>query len=237
MGRVEPPVRRRGRRFEAVLFDLDGVLVDTEPWWNDARIEFARANDRPWTDEDQRAVMGSNSGQWAATMRERLDLPKLSIDEIQDAIVRAVVERYASGPPPAFDGAVDAVRRIAARWPAAVASSGHRDVIRAALDALGLAATFAAVVSSDEVEHGKPAPDVYLLAASRLGVAAGRCLVVEDSFNGVRAGKAAGMYVVLIPSESVPPPPETWTLADRVLDRLADLDPDAIAADGELPPA
>ena len=178
--------------FEAVLFDLDGVLVDSEPWWNDVRIAFARAHGRPWTVDDHHAVMGANSRGWALTMQERLDLPDVDPDEIQDAIVDGVVERYRTEPPPVIPGAIEAVRRIAQRLPVAIASSAHPDVIAAAVDALGLRDVLGAIVSSDEVPHGKPAPDVYLVAASQLGVDPGRCLVVEDSVNGVRAGKAAG---------------------------------------------
>ena len=100
--------------FEAVLFDLDGVLVDSEPWWNDVRIAFARAHGRPWTVDDHHAVMGANSRGWALTMQERLDLPDVDPDEIQDAIVDGVVERYRTEPPPVITGAIEAVRRIAA---------------------------------------------------------------------------------------------------------------------------
>ena len=139
-------------------------------------------------------------------------------------IVDSVVERYRTDGPPLIDGAVEAVRRIAAAHPVAVASSAHRAVIDAALEAIGLAATFV-VVSSDEVDHGKPAPDVYLEAARRLGCDPAVCLVAEDLLNGVRAAKAAGMTVVLVPNHSVPPAPGTAELADRVLDRFADLDP------------
>ena len=108
----------------------------------------------------------------------------------------------------------------------AIASSAHPDVIAAAIDALGLRDVLRAIVSSDEVPHGKPEPDVYLVAAERLGVDPARCLVVEDSINGVRAGKAAGAFVVLVPNASVPPAPGATELADLVIDRLADLRPD-----------
>jgi len=215
-----------GRAFDAVLFDLDGVLVDSEPWWNDVRVAFATAHGRPWTVDDHHAVMGANSRGWALTMQERLDLPDVDPDEIQDAIVSGVVERYRTEPPPVIPGAIEAVRRIAADRPVAIASSAHPDVIAAAIDALGLRDVLGAIVSSDEVPHGKPAPDVYLVAADELGVDPERCLVVEDSVNGVKAGKAAGMFVVLIPNASVPPPAGTADLADAVVDRLADLDPD-----------
>lgn len=218
------------RRFDAVLFDMDGILVDTEPWWDEVRLAFARAHGRPWGREDQAAVMGANSRQWARTMQERLDLAHLDVDAIQEAVVAGVIERYGRRPAPVIGSAADEVRRIAATRPVAIASSSHRRIIDAAVDALGLRDVLGAIVSSDEVPHGKPAPDVYLLAASRLGAEPARCLVVEDSANGVRAGKAAGMTVVLVPSESVPPPPGTRELADVVIDRLADLDPDRLPA-------
>ena len=192
-------------RFDAVLFDMDGVLVDSEHRWNDVRAAYASAHHRPWGPDDQRAVMGANSSQWARIMRDRLGLADEPVDRLQDAIVAGVVDRFARGEVEVMPGAREAVRRIAARWPVAIASSSHRSVIEAAVDQLGLDGVFGAVVSSDEVAHGKPEPDVYELAASRLGVSAERCLVVEDSTNGVLAGKAAGAYVVLIPNPTVLP--------------------------------
>ena len=206
-----------------VIFDLDGVLVDSEIWWDEVRAAFAAEHGRTWGPADQAAVMGANSAAWARIMRERmhLDLPEA---EIERAIVDAVVERYRTEGAPRIDGAVETVRRIAADRPVALASSAHRAVIDAALDATGLTGVFAVVVSSDEVAHGKPAPDVYLEAARQLGVDPAACLVVEDSFNGVRAARAAGMTVVLVPNRSVPPAPGTAEAADLVLDRLSELD-------------
>jgi HAD superfamily hydrolase (TIGR01509 family) len=171
--------------------------------------------------------MGANSRAWSATMRDRLrlDLPD---DVIERAIVDGVVERYRREGAPIIEGAVEAVQRIARTRPTAVASSAHADVIAAALESTGLTERFDVVVSSDEVAHGKPAADVYLETAQRLGVDPSTCLVVEDSLNGVRAAKAAGMTVVLIPNASVAPAPGTADLADVVLDRLADLDPAAV---------
>jgi HAD superfamily hydrolase (TIGR01509 family) len=192
------------------------------------RQAFAARHGRSWGDEDRRAVMGANSAAWARTMRERLAL-ELDEPAIQDAIVDGVIERYRQKGAPSIEGAVDAVRRIAADRPVAIASSAHRDVIDAALEATGLADVFGVVVSSDEVAHGKPAPDVYLAAAERLGVPPADCLVVEDSYNGVLAARAAGMTVVLVPNHSIPPAPGTAEAADLVLERLADLDPRAVA--------
>ena len=173
--------------------------------------------------------MGANSAAWARIMRDRLhlDLPGSTIEH---AIVDGVVERYRREGAPPIPGAIEAVRRIAARWPVAVASSAHAEVISAALEATGLTEVFEVVVSSDEVAHGKPAPDVYLEAARRLGVEPAACLVVEDSYNGVLAGKAAGMTVVLVPNRSVPPAPGSAELADQVIESIDQLDPAAVGA-------
>lgn len=217
-----------GHRFDAVLFDMDGVLVDSEPWWNEVRIAFARRHGMAWTHDDQAACMGGNSREWAEIMQARLGLVTIPVEAIQDEIVAGVVGRYRANPAPIIGDAPAQVRRIAATRPVAIASSSHRDVINAAMGALGLEDVLAAVVSSDEVPLGKPEPDVYRLAASRLGVAHGRCLVVEDSLNGVRAGKAAGMTVVLVPNASVPPGGNARELADAIVPSLAALDPDAL---------
>src|SRR5688500_11209634 len=164
--------------------------------------------------------MGANSRQWSATMRQRLGLDTPA-EEIERVVVDRVVARYRTEGPPRIEGAAETVARLAERWPVAVASSAHREVIEAALESVGLAGTLRVVVSSDEVAHGQPEPDVYLETARRLGFDPRGCLVVEDSFNGVRAAKAAGMTVVLVPNRSVPPAPGTRELADLVLDRVA----------------
>jgi HAD superfamily hydrolase (TIGR01509 family) len=207
----------------AVIFDLDGVLVDSEIWWDESRMSFAASHGRRWTTDDRAAVMGANSQGWSATMRERLGLD-MPDPEIERVIVDEVVDRYRRQGPPLIAGAVETVHRIANEVPVAVASSAHPAVISAALDATGLAPVFRVVVSSDSVPHGKPAPDVYLEAARQLGCDPSECLVVEDSRNGVLAGKAAGMTVVLVPNASIPPAPGTTDVADVVLERLSDLD-------------
>jgi HAD superfamily hydrolase (TIGR01509 family) len=212
-----------------VIFDLDGVVVDSEIWWDEVRRDVARAHGRDWTIDDRHAVMGANSRQWSETMRERLGLD-LNAETIERAVVDGVVERYAREGPPTIDGAVEAVHRIADRWPTALASSSHRRVIDAALAATGLDGAFQAVVSSDEVAHGKPAPDVFLEAARRLGADPSATLVVEDSLNGLRAGRAAGMTTVLVPNRSVPPADGAAALADLVIGELRELDPEAIGA-------
>ena len=171
--------------------------------------------------------MGANSRQWSETMRQRLRLDE-SREAIEQSIVERMVERYARDGAPAIRGAVETVRRLARSWPLALASSSHPRVIDAALDGTGLRDAFRAVVSSDEVDHGKPAPDVFLEAARRLGVDPADVVVVEDSLNGLKAGRAAGMTTVLVPNRSIPPAPGAEAEADLVLDRIADLDPAAI---------
>ena len=206
----------------AVIFDLDGVLVDTEPWWHGVRVEWAATRGLAWTDDDSRACMGRNSREWAEVMRERLAVDDPPSD-IEADIVEALVIRYAEREAPIVPGAPAAVAAIATRLPVAIASGAHPAVIQAALAAAGVAAWFRVVVSADDVAAGKPAPDVYLEAARRLRVDPARCLAVEDSHHGVMAGRAAGMRVVLVPNASSPPGPGVAEAATAVVGRLADL--------------
>jgi HAD superfamily hydrolase (TIGR01509 family) len=222
-----PPDPNRSRAIQAVIFDLDGVIVDSEIWWDDIRRDFARAHGRNWTLDDRAAVMGANSRQWSETMRTRLALD-LDAPTIEAAIVDGMVERYAQHGAPTIDGAVEAVRRTAARWPTALASSSHRRSIAAALVATGLEDVFPVVVSSDEVAHGKPAPDVFLETARRLDVEPSAVLVIEDSYNGLRAARAAGMTTVLVPNHSIPPADGAEAFADVILGSLRDFDPTAL---------
>ena len=211
----------------AVLFDLDGVLVDTEIWWDEARTAFAASQGRPWTESDRAAIMGSNTREWRALMRARLDL-SIPEEEIEQAVIYAMLARYADQGAPVIGGAVTVVRRLAGRYSLAVASSAPPQVIEAALSGMDLRDAFGAVASSDEVPTGKPAPDVYLLAARRLGVEPAACLVVEDSLNGVLAARAAAMRVVLIPNASIPPAPGAREAATYELASIDDLDPERL---------
>lgn len=212
-----------------MIFDLDGVLVDTEIWWDEVRAAFARQRGRDWTLDDRASVMGANSRQWSRTMVERLGLD-MRPEDVERDVVDAMVDRWNRAPSPLIPGARDAVERLARLVPLAVASSAHREVIAAALERTGLRSFFGVVVSSDEVAHGKPEPDVYLEAARRLGFAPTSILVVEDLLNGVLAGRAAGMAVALVPNASIPPAPGAAEAATAVVPNLASLDPEAIAA-------
>ena len=175
--------------------------------------------------------MGHNSYGWSVVMRDRLGLDE-PVDAIEREVVAAMVARYATDPSPAIKGAVDAVLALGRRYRLALASSAHPAVIAAALRTIELERAFEVVVASDEVAHGKPSPDVYRLAATRLGLEPRACLVIEDSLNGVLAARSAGMTVVLVPNGSVPPAPGAAEAADAVRATIAEIDPAAIVPAG-----
>ena len=208
---------------EAVVFDLDGVLLDSEQVWDEVREELARERGGRWHERAQRDMMGMSSPEWSRYMHDVIGLREPP-EEISAEVVRRLAERYRDGLP-LLPGAASAVERLAARWPLGLASSSNRPLIDFVLDVSGLARLFRATVSSEEVARGKPAPDVFLEAARRLGVAPERCAVVEDSANGIRAGRAAGMLVVAIPNPHFPPDDDALAAADVVLESLEELTP------------
>ena len=218
---------------EAVVFDLDGLLLDTEQVWDEVREALTRERGGRWHERAQADMMGMSSTEWSTYMHEELGLAEPP-EELNRLVVERMQERYRERLP-LVDGAVEAVRRIGARWPIGLASSSNRELIDLALELMGVADLFQATVSSEEVESGKPAPDVYLEAARRLGVAPERVVAVEDSGAGIRSAKAAGMRVIAIPNPHFPPPDDVLVLADVVLDSLADLTPDAVESASSRP--
>jgi HAD superfamily hydrolase (TIGR01509 family) len=211
---------------DAVIFDLDGVLLDTEELWDEVREDLARERGGRWSDRAQADMMGMSSTEWSRYMHDVVGLAEPP-EEISREVVHRMLDRYAEQLP-LIDGAIEAVERVAARWPLGLASSSNRELIDRALEVSGLARYFRATVSSEEVERGKPAPDVYLEAAQRLSVEPARCAAVEDSASGIRSAHAAGMRVVAIPNAAFPPPREALALADVVLDSIAKLGPDSV---------
>jgi HAD superfamily hydrolase (TIGR01509 family) len=213
---------------DAVVFDLDGLLIGTEEVWDEVREALVRERGGRWTASAQRDMMGMSSKEWSHYMHDELGLEE-SPEEINELVVERMAERYREQLP-LLPGAVEAAERIAARWPLGVASSSNRPLIDLVLELSRLAPYFRATVSSEEVPRGKPEPDVYLEAARRLGVAPERAAAVEDSEAGIRAASAAGMRVVAIPNRSFPPRDEALAVADVVLASLDDLTPEAIEA-------
>jgi HAD superfamily hydrolase (TIGR01509 family) len=216
---------------EAVVFDLDGIILDTEELWNEVREGLARERDGRWSGSAQADMMGMSSTEWSRYMHEVVGLEE-SPEEINREVVRRMLERYAERLP-LIDGAVEAVRRLADGWPLGLASSSNRELIDRALEVSGLAPCFRATVSSEEVARGKPAPDVYLEAARRLAVPSEACAAVEDSASGLRSAHAADMRVVAIPNAAFPPPDDALALADVVLGSISELDREAVSASGD----
>ena len=211
---------------EAVVFDLDGVLLDTEELWDEARRRLAEERGARWPDDAQRAMMGMSSPEWSRYMHDVIGLAEPP-EEISTEVVRRLEALYRERLP-LVPGALEAVGRIGARWPLGIASSSNRPLIDLFLELTGTRDFFRATVSSEEVERGKPAPDVYLEAARRLGVDPASCAAIEDSENGIRSASAAGMRVVAIPNHVFPPSDEALSLADAVLGSLDELTPEVL---------
>jgi len=212
---------------EAVVFDLDGVLLDSEQVWDEVREQLVRERGGRWHANAQREMMGMSSVEWSRYMRDELGVAEPP-EEISAEVVRRLEQAYRKRLP-LIAGAREAVERLAARWPLGLASSSNRELIDLALELSGLARFFRVTVSSEEVARGKPAPDVYLEAARRLTAPPENCVAIEDSRNGIRAAKAAGMRVLAIPNPHFPPDDATLGLADLTLASLAELSPSTVA--------
>ena len=210
-----------------MIFDLDGVLIDSETAWNDARRELVEESGGSWRDDAQRAMMGMSSVEWSRYMHEELGVP-MSAEAISAEVVKRL-ERLYRERLPLLPGAREAVVSLASRWPLAIASSANRSIIALVLELAALSDCFPATVSSEEVAHGKPAPDVYLEAARRISCEPASCAAVEDSANGLRAAAAAGMAVIAIPNRDFPPDAAALASADVVLASIESLDPGVVA--------
>ena len=211
-----------GRRVRAVVFDLDGVLLDSEGAWLQVRRDYARSLGCVWTDADHAASMGSNLEGGSRIMVERLRLQRSPEQVAQDLLERMrqfYAERVA-----ACAGAVDAVRRMAASFRLGLATGSPAALAEPALRRLGLLDHFAACVYGDQVMHGKPSPEIYLKTVAALGVEPTQAVGVEDSANGLRALHAAGLGAVARVDPAFPPTPDALALADVQLQHLDALD-------------
>jgi HAD superfamily hydrolase (TIGR01509 family) len=211
---------------DAVVFDLDGVIIDSEELWNEVRESLARERGGRWSAQAQADMMGMSSTEWSRYLHDVVGLPEPP-EEINREVVSRMLASY-SERLPLIEGAVDAVQRLATHWRLGLASSSNRALIDRVLEVSGLAPYFEVTVSSEEVAQGKPAADVYLEAARRLGVEPARSVAIEDSSSGIRSAHAAGMHLVAIPNRAFPPPADVLALADIVLDSIAELRPETI---------
>jgi HAD superfamily hydrolase (TIGR01509 family) len=215
---------------EAIVFDLDGVLVDSEAVWNSAREAVTHEHGGRWRSDAQRAMMGMSSLEWSSYMHDELGVA-LAPQQISDTVVARLEDLYRRHLP-LIPGARETVLRLAREWTLALASSANRPIIDLVLERAGFQGCFAATVSSEEVARGKPAPDVYLEAARRIGVAPARCAAVEDSSNGLRSAAAAGMVVYAVPNREFPPAEDALGVASEVLDSIAELTPERVRRAG-----
>jgi HAD superfamily hydrolase (TIGR01509 family) len=200
-----------------VVFDLDGVLIESEHLWEEMWTRYAANHGVTWTAEDTAHVQGMSAPEWSAYLAERAGGHD-DAATCERAVVDNMVEALGGGRMEPYDGAVAMVREVADRVPVALATSAPRRLIDAVLARNDLTSSFRATVSSAEVARGKPGPDVYLEAARRLAADPGGCVAVEDSSNGIRAAAAAGMTVVAIPNPTYPPKPDAIALARRIAD-------------------
>jgi HAD superfamily hydrolase (TIGR01509 family) len=210
----------------AVVFDLDGVLVDSEQVWDEARRDVVAGHGGTWRDSATRDMLGMSSKEWPVYVVEQLGV-KLTPQEVNDAVVQRMLARY-DIELPLLPGAREAVFRLAEHYPLGLASSSNREVIDLVLGEMGVREEFMAVVSSEEVARGKPAPDVYREAARRMSVAASRCAAIEDSENGIRSAHAAKMRVIAIPNPHFPPAEDALALAAVTLPDLDALTPEQV---------
>ncbi|MGD0167432.1 MAG: HAD family phosphatase [Gaiellaceae bacterium] len=219
---------RVGSDIEAVVFDLDGVIVDSEEIWDEARRALALERGLAWPDSAQHDIMGMSSLEWSRYMHERVGLGETP-EEISGEVVRRLEDLYRRRLP-LLEGAVEAVRRMGRRFQLGLASSSNRPIIDLVLELARIASEFEVTVSSEEVGRGKPAPDVYIEVLRRMNVSPDRAAAIEDSTNGILSARAAGMLVVAIPNPVFPPRPEALAAADVVLDSLAELTPATLNA-------
>jgi HAD superfamily hydrolase (TIGR01509 family) len=208
----------------AVVFDLDGVLINSEPVWDEVRRGLADATGRPWPDDATRAMQGMSTAEWSAYLVDTVGVPGTPVD-VAEQVISAVEQRYAEELP-IIPGAVDAVARLAGRYSLGLASSSPRRLIDTVLTSSGLLAHFQISVSTEEVDAGKPSPAVYLEAVRRLGVAPSQAAAVEDSSNGLRSAHAAGLRVVALPHEAFPPAADALALAAVCVSELGELTPE-----------
>ena len=212
----------------AVVFDLDGVIIDSEEVWEEVRRGYVAEHRRQFRPDSQDRMMGMNTQEWSRHLAEEVGVPRTP-EQVATDVLDRMADRYRSDLP-LIPGATDAVRRLGASFPLGLASSSARVLIDQVLSTAGLTDAFAVTLSTEEVPRGKPAPDVYLAAADKLGLAPEACAAVEDSSNGLRSAGAAGLAVIAVPHGVYPPAPDALAAATLVITSINDLTVEAVAA-------
>lgn len=213
---------------QAIVFDLDGVLIDSEPVWEEVRRAYVAEHGGRWLPDTQDRLMGMSTEEWAAYLATDL-VDGVTAEDVAYEVIDRMSQRYANGLP-LLPGAVEAVRRMAAYRPLGLASSSPRALIDLVLGEMGVESLFRTTVSTEEVDLGKPAPDGYLAVAAQMEVPPGACVAVEDSSNGLRSAHAAGMTVIAIPRPAHPPASDALELAAHVASGLDEVTPDLVEA-------
>ena len=213
---------------QAVVFDLDGVLIDSEGIWDEVRRGLAAEHDRAWPGDATHLMMGMSTQEWSAYLVDTVGVPGPAPDVAQTVIAR-MADRYREHLP-LLPGGTESVRRLARRWPLGLASSSPRRLIDAVLAAANLGESFRVTMSTEQVQEGKPSPLVYLAVAKHLGVAPEAVVAIEDSSNGIRSASGAGMHVIAVPRPTFPPAPDALSLAHLVLEHLDDVTVDLVAS-------
>ena len=216
---------------EAVIFDMDGVLVDSEVYWAKSREEFAQDMGKVWTDDDQRLAMGQSTIGWAKVMKERLQ-PEMTVDEIIIDMKKRVIAHYEERMP-TRPGALEAVKLASKHYRVGLASGSPTEIIKSVLSLTGLDQIFEIMIYGDDIPNGKPAPDIYIEAMKQLGVNPAVTIGIEDSANGIRALKAAGMYAIAAPSPGFPLPVEIVEMSDAIIHSMEDFSTQLVHAIGE----
>lgn len=212
---------------EAVIFDLDGVLIDSEEWWDQIRHGLAIENDIEWPSDATRLMQGMSTQEWSAYLADTVGIPG-NAAAVASTVISKMAQRYAAELP-LIPGAVDAVKNIAAHWPVAIASSSPRQLIDVVLAESGLSDVVRTSMSTEECAAGKPSPIVYQSVVQRLGSTPARTVGVEDSSNGLRSASAARLIVVAVPNPTYPPASDAQALPDAVVNNLTELTPEFVA--------
>jgi HAD superfamily hydrolase (TIGR01509 family) len=212
----------------AVVFDLDGVLIDSEGVWDEVRRGLAAESSRPWPEDATHRMMGMSTPEWSGYLVDTVGIPGRAPD-LATTVIDRVADRYRERLP-LLPGAAEVVRRLAERWPLGLASSSPRRLIDSVLGATGLADLFRVTMSTEQVAEGKPSPLVYQEVAAQLGTPPGSVVAIEDSSNGLRSAARAGMHVIAVPRPEFPPAADALALADVVVHHLGEITQDLVGS-------